>query len=277
MKKKCKSVGCYDPEDCRHGYCAKHCPKHHKIAEYSVRAYPTSNLPHIGVEIEVEFDSHTDLKRAIPLKATHDGSLNEYGAEYKVLAPAKKICAKTAKLLEELWIRRAKVTRRCGLHVHIDVRNVHNVRLQKVFRWLKHTESEWFNLMPTSRRPSNTEYLKVLPNKLYGPVEVPSFSCPTEHYIWIHKTPYSTLECRLHGGTLNPHKVGGWLEVMIYLQQRIQDNKYEFSIAKNPKEAFWEVFKDSNTIAKEYLQARMINNGVIKDYAYDSLSVEAEN
>ena len=259
MKKKCKAEGCYEPADCSHGYCHAHCDKTHAMGSYANRAYPRTNEPHIGVEIEVEFANQQDLKRALPLNAQGDGSL-QMGAEYKVLAKSNQICDKAAEVLEDLWSRRAKVTQRCGLHVHMDARNVPNSQLVPLFKWFRRTEAIWFGLVPPSRR--NNTYIHKLDDLSYNG------GIPSQHYDWVHKTHYSTIEVRLHGGTLNPHKLIGWLQVLIHLQKKFMDPAFRFNVDCDPWAAFWEVFVDAPSEAVEYLNTRIAKNGRVPDYAY---------
>ena len=155
MKQKCKRNGCYEPADCRHGYCVKHCPQrhNHRLLSYSVRSTPKDSSPHVGVEIEVEFPTIQDRDRALPLKAHHDGSLPQNcSAEFKLLAKADKIVKKSMEFANELWTRRARATRRCGLHVHLDMRQVTKQRIAEAMTWFKATQETWFKLMPPSRR-----------------------------------------------------------------------------------------------------------------------------
>lgn len=262
MKKKCKREGCYEPADCWHGFCAKHChASTHREREYNRRTYPKGNEPHLGVEIEVEYSNDTDKKRGISFTAAHhDGSL-QCGAEYKILAPTKRCWRKCEVVLEKLWERRAKVTNRCGLHVHIDTRNVSHDRLQKAWAWLHLTQEVWFGLMPHSRRDNNYCH------KVAGMVT-------SDHYAWVHTTRYSTLEIRLHGGTLNPFKVRAWLACMAHLQAKMMDPTYEFPTVTPEQDAtacFWAFWADAPKEAREYLSTRKLNNGVINDYAYQQV------
>lgn len=286
MNKKCKQKGCFEPTDCRHGYCAIHCHSgDHGIRDYSERKYPKTDDPHLGVEIEVEFNSRKDRNRALARSSGHhDGSLGEYSAEFKVLAPTKKAGSKCARLVHELWARRAHVSTACGIHVHIDVRGIPRYRIEQLFRWAWDTEEFWFTLVPPSRRNNGMV------------VKLPYKQVPTSHYTWIHLTEYNTVEIRLHGGSINPHKVKGWVEAMAYLQKRIWDTEYTFpqwkpqhtvpqegeTVSKRAslneaKELFWSLFHDNRNLGVQYLNSRAECNGVLMDYAYQQLEeVSAE-
>lgn len=258
--KKCSNNGCYNPSECRHGKCKDHCHKHEELS-YNSRYYPYTDEKHMGVEIEVEFDNYENKKRAIPLQAHGDGSLGQYGAEFKILTPSRRIARKCASVLQDLWIRRAKITRRCGIHVHIDIRKISYTRRAEVLKWLQATQDYWFTLVPASRR-NNTYVAKI------GTGANP-------HYIWAHTTPYDTIEIRLHPATLNPFKLAGWLSAMVHLQNKIYDESFKFETAPAEENAasvlFWQVYTDAPKEAKEYLKTRAAANGVIRDYAFDPM------
>ena len=257
MNKKCKRVGCYEPADCRHGYCKNHCGKRHEKYDYSCRVYPKSRVPHVGVEIEVIYSNDQDLRRGVSgLKAHHDASLGAYGAEYKVLGPASKIVKRASSLLHILWCRRAKITPKCGLHVHLDAREAQSSRLEQLFAWAYATQDTWFGLVPPSRREN------CYCAKLMGP------KTPWNHHAWINKSGHNTVEVRLHSGTLNPHKMAGWLEVLKHVQKKFLDNDYTFPTEGEGVDKFWKLFEDAPKVAREYLQTRLNNGGLLKDYAY---------
>lgn len=279
MKKKCKKAGCYEPADCRHGYCASHCNKGHKLLNYSARQHPRTNEPHIGVEIEAEFATTKDRDRALPLKGHHDGSLKcDCSAEFKVLAPVKKIVQKAATVAEEVWLRRGRISKACGLHVHLDVRLLRptrgagRARIREFLAWAKVTEEIWFSLVPPSRRDVGDA---ACPRRETG---TPGYFCRklppnlmTSHFTWLNSTGYYTVEIRLHGGTLNPYKIRGWITALIHLQEKMHDLTYTFPTKGTPEEKFWAVFAGCPEEGKEYLESRRNHNGVVPDYAYESL------
>jgi hypothetical protein len=224
----------------------------------------------LGVEIEVEFPTHEDRKRGIMVRSGYsDGSLN-CGAEYKILGETKKlkkIINKCSVILEDVWMRRARITRRCGLHVHLDVRRVSRERLQEVFTWMTKTQNIWFSLMPRSRH-GNSYCRKI------------STIVSTDHYDWVHKTSFHTIEIRLHSGTINPYKIAGWLTAMAYLQSKIYDVSYQFpkiDEGNTAESAFWSFWENSPKEAKEYLQSRKSSGGCMQDYAFQPLEEGASN
>lgn len=257
-KGKCKTAGCYEPADCHHGHCHTHCRSGHYLGSYSSRRYPTCSAPHIGVEVEVKYASSRDLNRGVTIECHADGSLGDYGAEYKVLAKATDAIATTTELVHELWKRRARVDRKCGMHVHIDVRQIDASRVREVMAWLFRTQETWFTMVPPSRR-----------NNMY----VTRLSSPTasSHYTWANTSPYNTIEIRIHGGTLNPYKVAGWLAALIHLQTKANEVGFAFPDTGDASADFWAVFANAPTEAREYLTARQTNGGVLRDNAFNSV------
>ncbi|MDE2104737.1 MAG: amidoligase family protein [Patescibacteria group bacterium] len=252
---KCRHEGCYEPADCKHGFCKDHCQRH-SIGSYSDRKYPRSTDPHIGVEIEVVYPDADTFRRGVGIDCHRDGSLGQYGAEYKVMAKSSQIAAEAAELVEQLWKRRARVNRGCGLHVHIDVRQVGSEKIEALFAWANATQECWFALMPPSRRSSS--YCR----RLNGPIPA------HEHFAWIHTTTYNTVEVRLHGGTLNPYKMAGWLTALVHLQAKLNDAAFAFPATCDAEADFWAVFADCPQAGKEYLATRKANGGVLRDAAF---------
>lgn len=255
VKGKCKSEGCYEPADCSHGFCSNHCHRH-EIGAYASRKYPRTSDLHIGVEIEVNYPCSDTFRRGVGIECHRDGSLGNYGAEYKLLAKATNIVQEASELVQELWKRRARVDRKCGIHVHLDARQLSDARRMELMTWLKATQEVWFGMMPPSRRSSH--YVQRIDDPRYA-----------THYTWANVTSYNTVEIRLHGGTLNPYKVAGWLTAMIHIQAKANDASYVFPSTGDAEADFWAFFADCPVSGKEYLATRKANGGVIRDRAYN--------
>lgn len=200
MKTKCKTPGCFAEACCRDGHCADHTRAERPKRNHSASIAPRTREPHIGVEIECiarNSKSHKAMlaQRSLPCS---DGSLGDYGCEYKLCAPADKVVRKAALLVSHVRHAGAYIDSRCGLHVHLDCRHADRMRIAKVCDWLG-TQQNWlFSIMPKSRRQNS--YC--------------SRSINEGHYSWCNLTAKRTIEIRLHGGTLNPHKMAGWLSAM---------------------------------------------------------------
>ena len=97
------------------------------------------------------------------------------------------------------------VNRTCGLHVHIDCRDISNTaagtrakRLREALPWLK-------RMVPSSRA-SNTYCNR--DSGRYQPINTES----------LHR--HSTVEVRLHSGTLDADKIRNWIEVVRFIALR---------------------------------------------------------
>lgn len=254
-KGKCKHEGCYEPCDCKHGFCHTHCTHTHRIGSYSSRSYPMSNVPHVGVELEVVYGTERDYKRGVTIDCHQDGSLGSLGAEYKLLAKSTEAPQAAAELAEELWKRRANVNRQCGLHVHLDTRQINQERISKMLDWFQATQDVWYSLVPPSRRNNHYACRMETYNR-------------SSHTTWAHTTSYNTVEIRIHAGTLNPFKLIGWLTALIHVQNKANDAAYVFPNTGDATEDFWTLFDDCPTEGKEYLRARINAGGQLRDTAY---------
>ncbi len=254
---KCQHEGCYEPADCKHGFCSQHCQQH-SIGSYGNRKHPRNDKPHVGVEVEVVYARPEDFRRGVGIECHRDGSLGTYGAEYKVLALAEKAAAEAAELVHELWKRRARVNRSCGLHVHLDVRQLSAARVTELLDWCQATQDAWFTLVPPSRQPR--------PGFIY--CERLTADNRRGHFTWAHTTTYGTVEFRLHGGTLNPYKIAGWITALVHLQAKAGDASYAFPDTGDAEADFWAVFADCPAAGKEYLATRKASGGVLRDLAF---------
>lgn len=284
---KCKHVGCYNAADCTHGYCQRHCTTGgHSCGDYSRRRMPRGIGPYMGIEIEVEFANDQDYRSGIAYAdngrrgiATYDGSLGYLGVEYKLLVLQEKAIKRSCTLLRELHFRRAKVSRQCGLHVHLDMRHTPKTRQLEALRWLFHTQEVWYRCAPPSRR--NNHYIRQL--ALY----MGAIDNYGEHYTWAHLSPYRTMEIRLHSATINCFKMQGWLACMSWLADHIRDVTYQFPgmntpaipgtfyasgyemvSGLHPQDSFDEFWRTAPTIAREYITTRLANNGRIRDTSF---------
>lgn len=256
---KCQREGCYEPADCKHGFCSQHCTRGHSQRSYGDRRYPRNDRPHASVEVEVDYPDSRAFARGVGLDNGHrDGSLGTYGVEHKLLAESGKIADLAAELVEHLWKRRARVTGRCGLHVHLDARKMTAERKRALLDWAQRTQDVWFILMPPSRRQNNYVARLNAHNR-------------NSHTTWMHETTYPTIEVRIHGGTLNPFKMRGWLTALVYMQTKTLDAEYAFPDTGDAEQDFWTFFNDCPTEGLQYLRDRKASNGQLRDHAYASL------
>lgn len=258
MRKKCKSIGCYESACCHDGHCLKHTRNVKKKKGYSCRTYPKTTELHLGVELECFGGGEECHKGMLAQRITpcSDGSLPAYGCEYKWCMPAAKTISDAPNFCEHLVRIGARVNKKCGLHVHLDARGLSPERIKEFVMWMGRCEAWWFTLVPESRRTN-------------GYVRRTGGGFLRNHCAWINQTNYSTVEIRIHGGTINPYKVAGWLTAMSDLLTLLHSGKAlpEIVLDANLKvDSAWlrDVFPSAE--AREYLVARQNNNGSLESY-----------
>ncbi len=106
----------------------------------------------------------------------------------------------------------AEVNQTCGLHVHLDCRDVSStsamatraVRLRKAVPWL-------WNMLPVSRRRSR--YCGDQNGGRFQAINTESYS------------RHNTVEVRMHSGTLNADKIRSWIELVRFIALRSGQGK----------------------------------------------------
>lgn len=265
-----------DIQPCSHSNCQRlgvakdgKCLAHSSIRDHIRSCYdspaPTNLVRPIGVELEMLHPNGSQNFASIADYACSDGSLNSGGAELKVVDSATRIQDTAGLLALKAYHAGAIVDRSCGFHVHLSLPggwsvcnssgrraapsgvNISNV-YRKMYEYAKVIEPYFFRIM--NRRRVENSYCRRIGNNNYGTPE----SSMQNHYCWFswsQKIP--TIEIRLHGGTVNPWKVKGWLGVMRRLHKDIR------AIAKGETVVAPTKFSDvcaNNSLAKKYLLAR---------------------
>jgi hypothetical protein len=200
---------------------------------------------YIGVEIEVSESNPDDGEHIFETltkwgcAAVHDGSLPETGYEINT-APAKgevfekeinAVCA-------ALKVANAKVNSSCGLHVHIDCRDLNFYDLKKTILVYSKVEESLFRMLAKSRTTNhycqkiNKKFDKILIEKdknwrknlleqTYGSNSLGIREARRDKYnearyyaLNIHSWFYrKTLEFRQHQGTVDPKKIINWAKI----------------------------------------------------------------
>ena len=193
-----------------------------------------------GVEIETTGSNSDDIRNDDYFSAfgiTSDGSI-ESDSEYRgfefVSKPMRgdhlffeidKICSY---LLDNDFI----VNRSCGLHVHIDARDLFYKDLRGIAVVMKSFEGVVFSMMPKSRIKSNwcksmkmgkSEIIGIDSNEEFIQTwydtcgESPSMNKYNDaryHGLNLHARVYlGTIEFRYHSGTNNPTKIKNWITI----------------------------------------------------------------
>lgn len=217
--------------------CAPSTDKMLKSYSSSVTPSRAARSP-VGMELELigPGDSYNDARATVAHLSRvvcSDGSINGGGGEIKVCSSAASIASRAADVTQRARLAGCRADESCGLHVHLSLGSEY-VRLSRmsplryrsesmrfaavreyIGAFLHGLESELFSSMPRGRR--NNEYCKKFGE---GSGYVNQMN---SHYRWASlSSRFPTVEIRLHGSTVNPWKVVGWVEFCKELQNRVR-------------------------------------------------------
>lgn len=231
-----------------------------KLRECFVEKKPTTNDRYIGVEIE--FISKGDKYAIAKLLAeknlqkfvclANDGSLRKEG-DYKHMHELK-VCVKETEyhevikgVTECINAVGSKVNRRCGLHVHFDMRDRNR---DIVYSNLVKAQDVLFDMNPRNRKDGDGD-------QAYSrPCTTADFSDASgERYMGINVAAYGkhkTFEIRIHSGTINDVKINNWIKLLLSV---VNKSKTYASTVSTP-ELFVERFGLDEEMLK-YIQDRV--------------------
>lgn len=262
----CKSSYCSQIATGFSGYCYG-CDTMRSLRNYSASPKPRASIKNpMGVEIEC-FNPDTVRKVThVSAYVCSDGSLPSGGGEIKLCKPENKMEDEAADVIQRSRLVGNQVDKKCGLHLHfkrpIDGRDdmlMYNREARaRLFNFLVAKQDFLFDISAPSRRKNI--YCKRIAS------DADLFS----HYAWFSvSSRHPTYEIRLHGGTLNPWKVKGWINAWTQLRPIIDDiilgNE---SYATDGKTLIDYLARGS--IGRRYLQARLDNNGVLTNFGFNS-------
>lgn len=200
-----------------------------KVKNLYVAKLPEKSYRYIGLELEfcapiAELDFAVKLWKAGVDKFAQmkkDGSLRpkmgEYGYELAILLPEsnyKQSVRKLCKILEEVGARADD--RRCGLHVHIDMRK--RRKKDVVYNNFVACQNVLFSFLDPSRRDNEfcrTVASRSFPTKFTNERE--------ERYKTINAASYykyKTLEIRMHEGSVNYQQIINWMGLLVKISNR---------------------------------------------------------
>jgi hypothetical protein len=193
---------------------------------------PTNDLNHVGIEIE--FISKSDKFKLATILAKNnlsdyvelkdDGSLRPeeengypHGHELCVLAPEVAIHEVLRLVTKSLDEAGCKVNGRCGLHVHVDVRNRDK---DVVFNNFVRSQNIMYAMNPKSRLDGTKSDGRR--DEAYSKrVDHASFQTAMENlggkYWGVNPMSYArlkTIEIRLHSGSTNFTKISNWVKII---------------------------------------------------------------
>jgi hypothetical protein len=225
------------------------------LAKLATKIYeekqPTSNNNYVGIEIE--FHSKADRHKLAAefmkaglvkyLNLTIDGSLRppkDYiGHELRCLIEEKEVFDVIPKICEVLRKCDSGVNGRCGLHVHLDMRNREK---GKVFKNLILTQPILYSMQSKLRREA--EYCQIFNNTNLDE-QTPNPGRNDGHYWGINGLDalrrHTTFEVRIHSGTINATKISNWVKLLLYIVNR----KEAFKESQNSFVKFYECEKSS--------------------------------
>lgn len=199
------------------------------------------SLRYVAAEIEVDgMESNgSTVDRIVnswSASVVEDGSLSGSGFEINT-APASgdRFLEQIHQLGKALKDGEAKITRSCGLHVHIDARDFTFKNIQSLIYLYAHVEDALYAMQPEARRSSSyakrcgkgyvealargTDPESELDYHLYGTKDKESLSYEKKDkygrarysalnlHSWFYR---GTVECRLHSGSANARKIASW-------------------------------------------------------------------
>jgi hypothetical protein len=177
---------------------------------------PTTSDRHIGVEIECFMPENVDFAAFLPFREWvdigQDASIHApdqmQGVEVRMLATEQNYAGRISAICEVLRKIGAEVNASCGLHVHLDMRNLDKTEIKKRFANLVSYQDWLFSLVPPSRRDNHycrrTEHAD--PDHLVDRYQAINPCAIAEH---------QTIEVRLHSGTTNADKIIHWISLLL--------------------------------------------------------------
>ena len=180
--------------------------------------------------------SFNDVEDGMPSQwiLDNDGSISGNGAEFYLRGPQNgdKLYKSIDDLCESLRNWDCSINRSCGLHVHIDARDLFYKELKGMLLVGKKAEKFIYSMLPPSRETSN--WCKRLPMSVESILRINSDSdfidlwydsCEASrsmdkynearyHGMNMHARVYlGSVEFRYHSGTNNPIKIKNWMYV----------------------------------------------------------------
>lgn len=264
---KCLHDNCNERGLAQDGYCINHTQ-----CDYNRSKSPNLFQNPFGMELELV--SHKRHIRKLVHLSADDGSLPCHGHEIKNIDESNMIGRSTGRIARNIKIvdPEASVTRECGFHVHMSLKlikpsdhysareMIEQDKRERTYQTLFKIEDELYSLFRNRRRTGG--YCHTLN-------EVMNNRDNWTRYGWLSFSGrYPTLECRIHSGTLNHHKIIAWAQVCRGLQKLCFDliedkDTRRVELANNGE--FINLFAPGST-ARHYLEARKEANGSLRGY-----------
>ena len=195
----------------------------------------------VGVEIETIADEEPNGCHPESFRRSYDGSIEgEHGCEY-ISKPMNgdQLFHEIDEMGDYLWNEGYHMNRSCGLHIHIDARDLFYKELKGIMLVIKSFEDTIFNILPKSR--SKTNWCKKLPMTKESIMQIHSdsdfiaswydycgeypsmdkYNDSRYHGLNLHARVYlGTIEFRYHSGTNNKTKIKNWITICQSIVQK---------------------------------------------------------
>lgn len=173
--------------------------------------------------VESQGYNHTDSGVA---KIVSDGSLSGANTNEVVLPPANDFAALEA-FCAALNEAGAKVNRSCGLHVHIDARNMHPSVAWRVIHNYRLMYDDICHILAPSRINSRWAMLNPEPRGVASWCALADLQCNSRYYavnLYAYER-HKTIEFRQHQGSVNFDKISRWVEFLQTLVRLSEQNE----------------------------------------------------
>lgn len=230
--------------------------------------YPTSPAPHIGVEIELGLPKDCDWALLVPFKdkisVGDDGSikglpLNYMSKEVRVLTTVTNYKKDLSAICEALARMNALVNDSCGLHVHLDMRNISPDIVKSRFINLVKSQKYLQGMVKEDRRLN--QFCK--PTRHLDPYQRSSTRYHAINSEALNK--YNTLEIRMHHGSIDAIEITNWIKLLLTIVKADPITR-----ASPTLKSFMEKINISETL-KEYVDQKIkLNSPVIPETVPDT-------
>lgn len=245
-----------------------------KLVKIFERKKPLTNDKHVGVEIEFASKlNRIELARKLFKEGlqdyvclVEDGSIrpvDEYvhTHELTIIAPEQLIHSVLNKALSVINENNAsRVGRRCGLHVHLDMRNRNK---EVVFHNLVKAQRILYAMNPRSRLDGTTAdngkdvvwSKKIMWDDFHSAWEELTNTDEEDRYYGINilsLNRHKTIEIRIHSGSTNFEKISSWVTILT----SIANLEEMVDVEAFKPETFCKYYKLDNTIL-EYIKMRI--------------------
>lgn len=185
-----------------------------------------------GVEIEVQYGYEASAANNTVFASKEDGSLHNQGVEF--CSPILQGDAGLTELADILQIcndHGAEIDNKCGLHIHIDLRDFSKQSFTRLFYILRKIENVTRLLVTEERRNNqfcSATLRQIQTNDRDGFDEQVMEHCENMErysaYNFLAYSSHKTVEVRLHHGTLNYEEIRNWILLHLAIVDYAKNN-----------------------------------------------------